>query len=324
MILSTPRRAPRRRRRALTAAAVTAAGLVLAACSSTSGASGTAGTSTGATAAGDCPATPVKVVVSVDQWGDLVSQLGGACTDVTTILASSSVDPHDYEPSPADAVKFSHAQLVVVNGAGYDAWATKLADTAAGDAAVVDAGKVVGVPAGDNPHLWYSPDFVTRVSDAVTAELTRLDPAAKSYFTAQRAALTKTLQPYTDLVATLKKEAAGRTYGATEGVFDYMAQAVGLVDKTPQGYQNASAAESDPSPGDLKAFENALADRQMDVLVYNTQTEGSLPAQVRKSAEAAGVPVVEVTETVAPGASSFEDWQVSQLTALAKALDVKP
>ena len=32
---------------------------------------------TGAAAAGECPTAPVDVVVSVDQWGDIVSELGG-------------------------------------------------------------------------------------------------------------------------------------------------------------------------------------------------------------------------------------------------------
>jgi zinc/manganese transport system substrate-binding protein len=58
----------------------------------------------------------------------------------------------------------------------------------------------------------------------------------------------------------------------------------------------------------------------MDVLVYNTQTEGPGPQQLRSVAEAAGVPVVEVTETVAPGAPSFVDWQTAQLRSLREAL----
>src|SRR6201985_3869004 len=86
-------------------------------------------TSSGRSAAGapPCPTDPVAVVVSVDQWGDIVSQLGGACATVKTVLASSSVDPHDYEPSPAAAASFTGAALVVGSGARYDAWAAKLA-----------------------------------------------------------------------------------------------------------------------------------------------------------------------------------------------------
>ncbi|NBP84093.1 MAG: hypothetical protein EBU54_02335 [Mycobacteriaceae bacterium] len=186
---------------------------------------------------GACPTAPVDVVVSVDQWGDIVSELGGACAAVTTVLASSSIDPHDYEPAPADAASFSGAQLIVVNGADYDHWATDLAATAAPAAPVVSAAAVTGTAAA--------------------------------------------------------------------------------------GYQRAAAAEAEPSPGDVAAFHNALAANQIDVLVYNTQTEGSIPEQIRAVAEQSGVPVVEVTETVPPGEQSFVAWQDGQLTALAEALGVR-
>ena len=292
----------------------------LTACSSSQ--SGPAATSSASAGAANCPTTPVDVVVSVDQWGDIVSALGGSCAKVTTVLASSSVDPHDYEPSPADAADFSTAQLVVVNGADYDPWATKLASSTAPAAPVVDAAQVTNTPDGANPHLWYSPSAIDAVADAVTAELGNLAPDAATYFADQRAAFTAAVQPYTALIAKIKSEAAGKTYAASEGVFDYLAQALGLVNKTPEGYQTAAANESDPSPADLDAFRRALADRQIDVLIYNTQTQGSIPEQIRSAAEQARVPVVEVTETVAPGADSFENWQVAQLTALAKALGI--
>ncbi|PRC62608.1 ABC transporter substrate-binding protein, partial [Mycobacterium sp. ITM-2017-0098] len=63
-------------------------------------------------------------------------------------------------------------------------------------------------------------------------------------------------------------------------------------------------------------------DKGVDVLIYNVQTEGSVPQQIRTAAEQAGIPVVDVTETVPPGISSFETWQVDQLNALAEALGV--
>ena len=304
---------------------VAAAAVALIAPLGLSGCSNDAGetaASTSAAAGGGCPTTPVDVVVSVDQWGDIVSELGGACAKVTTVLASSSVDPHDYEPSPADAATFADAQLVVVNGADYDPWASKFAETAAPKAPMVDAGKVTSTAEGANPHLWYSPRAVNAVSDAVTAELSTLAPEAKGYFAERRAAFTTSMAPYDKLLDEIKTGATGKTYAATESVFDYTAEDVGLVNRTPQGYQNASANESDPAPADLEAFRQALAAKQIDVLIYNTQTEGSVPEQLRSAAESAGVPVVDVTETVPPGTTSFETWQVTQLTALAKALGV--
>lgn len=279
--------------------------------------------------------TPVDVVVSVDQWGDIVSELGGSCANVKTVLASSSVDPHDYEPSPADAVTFENAKLVVINGGHYDEWAAKLAETSAPDAPVVNALETTGAEeehdhegeehdhgAGANPHVWYNPAAVSGVADAVTAELSKLAPDVAEYFDERRTEFTTTMAPYDDLIAKLKTDATGKRYAATESVFDDMASATGLTNVTPAGYQASSSNEADPSPADLDAFLQLLADKGADVLIYNTQTEGSVPQQIRTAAEQAGIPVVEVTETVPPGTDSFETWQVNQLDALAKALGV--
>lgn len=307
--------------------------------------------SSGAQAGGECPTVPVSVVVSVDQWGDIVSQLGGQCATVETVVASSAVDPHDFEPAPKDAALFDNAQLVVVNGGHYDEWATKLATSSAPDAPVVNALDASGVedPAGEgdehahdgeghegqghegegpahegepNPHAWYSPSAVTAVADAVTSELGKLAPEAADYFDQRRTAFAESLKPYDDAISTIKANASGKSYAATESVFDDMAAAVGLENRTPPGYQNASANESEPTPADLDAFLRLLGDKGVDVLIYNVQTEGSVPQQIRTAAEQAGVPVVDVTETVPPGMTSFGTWQVDQLNALAEALGV--
>jgi zinc/manganese transport system substrate-binding protein len=314
-----------------------AAGLLLAVPFALSGCGTSGEPASTSTEAGDCPTTPVKVVVSVDQWGKIVSSLGGACADVTTVLAGSSVDPHDFEPSPSDAAAFDGAQLVVINGGHYDEWAAKLAESTAPDASVVDAMALLGGDQaghghdehdehehGDaaNPHAWYSPVVVTDMATAVTAKLTELAPAAGEYFNARHTGFTEALAPYDALIAEIKAGAAGKSYAATESLFDDMAAALGLTNRTPRGYQVASSNESDPSPADLDAFLRLLSDRGVDVLIYNTQTEGSVPQQLRAAAEAAGVPVVDVTETPAPDAQTFEAWQVDQLTALAEALGV--
>jgi len=201
-------------------------------------------------------------------------------------------------------------------------WASKLAATTVPNAPVVSAAAVTKTPDGANPHLWYNPSAVTAVADAVTAELTKLSSSAANYFAGQRSAFSAGLKPYTDLIAKIKAAASGKSYAATESVFDYMAAALGLVNKTPAGYQRAVTNETDPSPADIEAFRTELAHRQIDVLIYNTQTQGSVPQEIRAAAQQARVPIVDVTETVAPGEKSFQGWQVDQLDSLAEALDV--
>jgi len=233
------------RARSAAAGLAVLAGLSLAGCSSASG----GGTDRPVTVAGDtarCPGTVVDVVVSVSQWSDLVHQLAGDCANVTTVLASAAIDPHDFEPKPGDIAAFEKADLVVLNGADYDTWAADAVRNRDPAPAVVTAADVAGIPAGQgtNPHLWYEPDLLPRVAQAITAELTTLAPADADTFATQATAWTQELQPYLDELAALKTAAAGRTYAATETVFDLTAQAIGLRDVTPDGYPPRSATRA--------------------------------------------------------------------------------
>jgi zinc/manganese transport system substrate-binding protein len=278
----------------------------------------------GAVASGDpslCPGDVVDVLVSVGQWGDMARRLGGDCVNVTTVVASAGVDPHDFDPGTADLAAFSHADLVVINGAGYDVWAEHAVDTLDRAPVVVSAATVAGVAGhGADPHLWYDPEIVQKTGAAVSSALARLSPDAVDYFDHQLLTWQDELQPYLAAIAELRSAAGGATVAATETVFDRMSATLGLVDVTPAGYRRAVSNGSEPSPSDLSAFQAALADGSVDVLIYNTQTSGRVPEQLRAAAEDADVPVVEVTESPADADSSFVAWQLDQLSELSDAL----
>ena len=312
---------PRARTTAAALAALVALGL--SACSSGATAKGAA-VSEGNPAA--CPGRVVDVAVSVGQWGDLARQLGGACATVTTIVSSAAIDPHDFEPGTSALAAISDADLVVVNGAGYDHWASDAVATLDPAPVVVSAAAIAGVAgSGTNPHLWYSPEIVHEMSAAVGRALGRLaTPKAADYLAQRAAGWSAALKPYDDAVRTLSGLAPGHSFAATEPVFDLMAEAIGLTDATPAGYRRASSNDSDPAPGDLTAFERALADGSIDVLVYNTQTSGTVPEQLRAAAERGRVPVVEVSESPPDAGGSFVAWQLAQLMELSNALGTKP
>ena len=301
--------------RARTAAAVLAALTGLAGCSS-----GDAGPVTDAGDPANCPGEVLDVVVSVAQWGSIVDQLGGDCTTVTTVLGSAAGDPHDHEASTGDAAAFEDADLVVYNGAGYDEWAADAVDAVSPRPVVLEVAEIADAGTGDDPHLWYEPELLPRFADEVTLALTDLSADAAPYLQQQRQVFTTELQPYVEALARLRELSAGRSYAATEPVFDRTARAVGLGDATPAGYRDAVANDGEPSPGDLSAFQAALTEGRVDVLLYNTQTAGSLPEQLRTAAEEADVPVVEVTESAPDDDGSFVEWQVDQLDRLSDAL----
>ncbi len=95
----------------VTAAAVAAA-VGLAGCgSSTAGASGGQGAGASAT---------IHVVAAENFWGSIAAQVGGPHVKVTSIIDNPAADPHDYEPTAADARAIATADVVVINGIGYD------------------------------------------------------------------------------------------------------------------------------------------------------------------------------------------------------------
>ena len=113
----------------------------------------------------------LNVVVAENFWGSIAAQVGGDHVAVTSIINNPNADPHDYEATAADARAVADAQYVVVNGAGYDAWAQQLIDAnPSADRKELDIAKLVGKKAGDNEHLWYSPDYVMKVIDQLTAD----------------------------------------------------------------------------------------------------------------------------------------------------------
>src|SRR4051794_21192258 len=153
--------------RARTAVAVALAVLGLAGC--TGGSDDGSAVATGDPAA--CPGDVVDVVVSVSQWGDLVRSVGGDCANVTTIVSSSAVDPHDFEPGTADLAAFSDADLVVVNGVDYDHWAEDAVTSQDPAPTVLSVAEVVDAPEGGDPHLWYAPEAVQAVGPALADAL---------------------------------------------------------------------------------------------------------------------------------------------------------
>src|SRR5438094_10665178 len=70
--------------------------------------------------------TQVQVVAAENFWGSLVSQLGGTHTQVLSIVSDPNAYPHEYESNAANARAIANANLVIVNGAGYDDWAVRL------------------------------------------------------------------------------------------------------------------------------------------------------------------------------------------------------
>lgn len=312
--------APRSARPAARVALVTATAALTAV---TATACSTSSSNTSDTAAtGSSSGKTIQVVAAENFWGSIASQLGGSHVKVDSIITNPSTDPHDYEPTAADARTAAGAQYAIVNGIGYDAWADKLLASNPGSGRTeLKVGDLVGIKPGGNPHRWYSPDNVHQVIEKITADYKKIDPADASYFDQQKTAFeTKTLAGYNKLIADIKAKYAGTPVGASESIVTPLAEGLGLKMLTPETFLDAMSEGSDPTAKDKATIDQQIKNRLIKVYVYNSQNSTpDVQAQV-KAAKAQGIPVATVTETLTPAGATFQQWQTTELQGIEQAL----
>ena len=260
----------------------------------------------------------IEVVASVNQWGTVAKTLGGDNVNVTSIINSTKVDAHDYEPTTSDIAKLQKAQVIIVNGAGYDAWAVKAAQSA--KATVVNAAEVGGVKDGDNPHIWFSADVRKAMAQAITNAYAKADSAKKSDFDKLNDQWMTEEGNVEGKIAEVKQKSDGLAYAATESVASYLAEDMGLADATPSGYAQATANESEPTPTDIKQLTDALKGGEIKLLVVNTQEESELTGKITNAAKSANVPMVNLTEQMPEQYDSLTAWMEGLVDAFSKAI----
>jgi zinc/manganese transport system substrate-binding protein len=264
----------------------------------------------------------LRVVASESSWGSIAAQLGGPKVIVSSLIANSNVDPHSYEPTASDGVRIAQSQLAIVNGLGYDAWASKLiAANPSSERVVLDVGKVLKLSEGDNPHQWYSPSSVQRVVRRIAADYERLDPRDASYFAQrQHAFLAGGLAEYDRLRRQIRAHYARVPVGYSESVFAPLGQSLGLRLATPASFAKAIAEGADVSANDKQTVDTQAEKRQIAVWVYNRQNATPDVQRVSQLARASRIPVATITETLLPASATFQQWQDAQLRQLAAAL----
>jgi len=267
-------------------------------------------------------AAPFRVVAAENFWGSIADQLAGSKAAVTSIVVNPNTDPHSYSPSAGDARTLAGAKLAIVNGIGYDTWASQLlAANPVSGRTVLDVGKLLGLKQGDNPHQWYDPASVRKVVDAIVGAYDTIDPAGKAYFAAQKRHFeTVSLRTYDALRALIRKRYAGVAVGYSESIFQPLGEDLHLKLLTPYSFAKAVAEGTEISAKDKQTVDGQAQHRLIKVWVYNSQNETPDVQRINAICRQRHIPIATVTETLSPAGASFEQWQVAELRALIAAL----
>jgi len=268
------------------------------------------------------PGHGVHVVAAENFWGSIASQLAGAHASVTSIIVNPAEDPHSYEPTAADARTLATANLVILNGVGYDPWAQQLLNANPTSGRIVlTVGDLFGLKTGENPHRWYDPAEVEQVAATITKALQRLDPKHSALYAEQRTRFdTDDLAAYHRLIATIRQRYGGTAVGASESVFAPLAPALGLELITPPGFMKAVSEGTDVSAQDTLSTQRQMDEHRIKVWIYNSQNATPAIQRLNVLARARHIPIVAVSETLTPAWATFEEWQVAALQRLEQAL----
>ena len=217
---------------------------------------------------------PIRVVATFSILGDMVSRIGGEHVAVTTLVGPDG-DTHVYRPTPADARAVSEADILVVNGLGFEGWLDRLVETAEfGGVRVVATAGIDPITFEDghgddhagghddehdeddehhahdhgafDPHAWQSLRHAVTYVDNVTMALAIASPESASTFYRNRALYVAEIEALDAEIRSLLAEVpdSARTIVTSHDAFQYFGRDYGLTFTAPQGLSTESEASA--------------------------------------------------------------------------------
>jgi len=263
------------------------------------------------------------VVASTDAWGSVAQSIAGDQAKVTSIVSGASADPHSFRASPSDTATIADAALVVYNGGGYDPWIEDIL-TSHSNVNSIDAYSMLDKAAPDEPqpaneHVFYDLGVAKAVATTIADRLAKIDPAHSSDFHSRAADFNRRADAVEQTEYAIRSTHPGAAVVVTEPVAHYLLESAGLTDKTPADFVDAVEQDTDPAPVDIAAVIDLITGREVAALIFNDQTATAATRQIRDAAQAAGVPIVAVSETL-PAGTDYLKWQADTAARLSAAL----
>ena len=302
----------------------------------------------------------LNIVATTNVYGDIASSVAGEHGKVSSIISNAAQDPHSYEATAKDKLAISKADVVIINGGGYDYFAEQIIEDLGDKAPTVvksfegeghshDHGHDHGEEGhdhdhdhgeeghdhdhgheghshehGENEHVWYDLDHMEEFVGEVGEALAKADPDNAKTYEENASKLAKEISDVTDSedFKAAEKMLKGKSFMMTEPVPEALLDELGMEDGTPEGLSSAVEAGQEIPALVIKRAEDSLKQGKVQLFAFNSQTADPQTKKLYESAKKAGVPTVDVTETI-PEGKTFVEWMKDNVAAIAKAVDAK-
>ena len=225
---------------------------------------------------------PLRVVASFSILADMAREVAGD-TAVVTSLVGPDIDAHVFQPTPADAKRLVHADLVLINGLGFEGWIDRLiaASGFKGPVVVLTRGIEPRRETGAaDPHAWQSPRLAQRYVDNIRTALAAAAPT-------HAAAIGARADAYLQRIDAIDRHAhaaldavppAQRRALTPHAAFGYLGDAYGVAFVAPRGW----TTESDASASTVAAVIRQIRAQQVRAIFLENTTDRRLIERIAK------------------------------------------
>lgn len=205
-----------------------------------------------------------KILTSFSLLGDMVRQIGGDDVNID-VLVGADGDCHVYEATPSDAKKVLKADVIFMNGLGFEGWMPRLLEATKTKAKVVEVAKDIepiylekGGTRSMDPHAWHDMKNAYLYGETITKTLADLVPEKKNVFYTRWHAYKERLKAIEErFVQALKfiDEDCKKVVTLHDG-FQYLGKAYGIQFMAPYG----TTTEAEPSAKEVvRIIKEAIA-----------------------------------------------------------------
>jgi len=283
----------------------------------------------------------IQVATSTNVWASVVEILGGEWVEVTAIISDPMQDPHSYEASARDQLTLSEAELVIANGGGYDEFVGQLVSALDGERIFLELVEGEHSHLGEedshdeeehsqdeeshnhdhgNEHIWYDIHAVEEASEMIVEAITELRPESFDQLNQNFDFFMAELDNLEIRLEALREKALGLGFIATEGVGNLLLEEAGFVNQTPDALADAIEEEREVPAAALKQAQDLIAGKVVSLVVVNEQQLDQVSELLVESANASGVPVVQLSELISEPEMDYLDWMASILDHLQEAI----
>jgi zinc/manganese transport system substrate-binding protein len=215
---------------------------------------------------------PIKIVASTNVWGDIAYQIAGEEATVTALIDNVNQDPHSFEASARDQLAVQDADIVIMNGGGYDDFVEQMVEADETPAILINAYVASGDDDTRNEHIWYSASQVKDVGNVIFSALETVDRNSTPTYETNLADFEAKIKLIEIRTAEIANTWAGTTVFATEPLIHYLLQDTGMVDITPAEFAEAIEEERDVSPAVMLEAKEAIKKAKFIAVNMGTTT----------------------------------------------------